>query len=271
MATYGDLGPFLSVLSVTGLVLYFVTSSDSGSLVIDCLSANGHPDPPTLQRIFWALSEGATATALLVAGGKNALQALQAASIASGLPLTFLLNFVCLSLWRALRVDSGEIDEDEGKWKMSVFDSFSSLKRLGKVLISLLFPWYYMGYVAKGTNRRQKTRLIVSALSAVAFYLWIALLCSESAVRSISYVGWAVLLGFLTYMSSLRGSIRIQFDLQGNMIEDFFVCLLIYPLALVQMMEQISDEPLTDGIAMKEIDSKKPEEQEITEAENGRV
>ena len=54
-----------------GIVLYFVTSSDSGSLVIDCLASNGDPDPPAVQRVFWATMEGATATALLVAGGKE--------------------------------------------------------------------------------------------------------------------------------------------------------------------------------------------------------
>ena len=65
MEQYGDLGTFLSTLSMISLILYFVTSSDSGSLVIDCLSANGDPEPPVIQRIFWALTEGATATALL--------------------------------------------------------------------------------------------------------------------------------------------------------------------------------------------------------------
>ena len=59
------------------IVLYFVTSSDSGSLVIDCLSSNGDPEPPTIQRIFWAVLEGATATALLIAGGTDGLRALQ--------------------------------------------------------------------------------------------------------------------------------------------------------------------------------------------------
>ena len=49
MASYGDMGGFLSVVSIIGIVLYFVTSSDSGSLVIDCLSANGDPDPPAIQ------------------------------------------------------------------------------------------------------------------------------------------------------------------------------------------------------------------------------
>ncbi len=68
---------FLSIISIVGLVLYFVTSSDSGSLVIDCISANGHPDPPIIQRVFWACTEGATATGLLVGGGPSGLRALQ--------------------------------------------------------------------------------------------------------------------------------------------------------------------------------------------------
>ena len=49
MASYGDMGGFLSVVSLIGIILFFVTSSDSGSLVIDCLSANGDPDPPAIQ------------------------------------------------------------------------------------------------------------------------------------------------------------------------------------------------------------------------------
>jgi choline-glycine betaine transporter len=57
---YGEnLEGFLFSLSMATIVLYFVTSSDSGSLVIDCLSANGSPEPPIVQRIFWALTEGA--------------------------------------------------------------------------------------------------------------------------------------------------------------------------------------------------------------------
>ena len=49
MNSYGDMGNFLSIISLIGIILYFVTSSDSGSLVIDCLSANGDPDPPIIQ------------------------------------------------------------------------------------------------------------------------------------------------------------------------------------------------------------------------------
>ena len=73
-------------LSLVALTIYFVTSSDSGSLIVDHLASNGHEDHHWAQRVFWAFTEGAVATALLVAGGSRALAALQAASIVFGLP-----------------------------------------------------------------------------------------------------------------------------------------------------------------------------------------
>ncbi len=97
-----------SALATLVIVTYFVTSSDSGSLVIDILSADGHPNPPVVQRIFWALTEGAVAAVLLVAGGQSSLTAMQTAAITTALPLTLLLIMVCLSLRRALLAESSE-------------------------------------------------------------------------------------------------------------------------------------------------------------------
>lgn len=62
---------------MVSLFLYFVTSSDSASLVIDCLTANGDPDPPYVQRVFWSLTEGAVAITLLYAGEDTGLKALR--------------------------------------------------------------------------------------------------------------------------------------------------------------------------------------------------
>ena len=124
MMSYGDLGPFLSIFSLISLILYFVTSSDSGSLVIDCLASNGHPDPPRLQRLLWALTEGLTATALLVAGGEVALQALQAMSIATGLVYTILMCIACQALWLALQVEGGELDPRGPDFSIHVLDPF---------------------------------------------------------------------------------------------------------------------------------------------------
>ena len=92
--------------------------------MIDCLASNGHPDPPRLQRLLWALTEGLTATALLVAGGEVALQALQAMSIATGLVYTILMCIACQALWLALQVEGGELDPRGPDFSIHVLDPF---------------------------------------------------------------------------------------------------------------------------------------------------
>ena len=98
--------PIAQVTSFVAIVLvlvFFVTSSDSGSLVIDSITAGGKLDAPVPQRIFWATMEGVIAIALLVGGGGDALSALQAAAITVGLPFTVVLLVLCLGLWMGLR------------------------------------------------------------------------------------------------------------------------------------------------------------------------
>ncbi len=94
--------PFNTVtsgLTVLVIITFFVTSSDSGSMVIDIITAGGNPDPPKLQRLFWALLEGAVAAALLLGGG---LVALQTAAITTGLPFALVLIFMIYSLRKGL-------------------------------------------------------------------------------------------------------------------------------------------------------------------------
>jgi len=92
-------GFFLSVLSLILIVTFFVTSSDSGSLVVDMLASGGVENPPVWQRIFWALTQGLIAAVLLLAGG---LGALQTAALTSGLPLAVVLLAVGFGLYTAL-------------------------------------------------------------------------------------------------------------------------------------------------------------------------
>ncbi len=97
--------PFAEVSSLVAIVLllvFFVTSSDSGSLVIDSITAGGKLHAPVPQRVFWAVMEGLVAVVLLVGGGSAALGALQAGAIAAGLPFTFVLLICCVSLFRGL-------------------------------------------------------------------------------------------------------------------------------------------------------------------------
>jgi len=97
--------PMPQITTGIGIVLvmvFFVTSSDSGSLVIDSITAGGKLDAPVPQRIFWAVMEGVIAGALLFGGGKAALGALQAGAIATGLPFTVVLLVMCYTLYRGL-------------------------------------------------------------------------------------------------------------------------------------------------------------------------
>ena len=98
--------PLTGLLSLTGVMLvlvFFVTSSDSGSLVVDTITAGGKTDVPVQQRVFWAITEGIVAIVLLLVGGKAALEALQAMTVSAGLPFTIVLLVMCVSIWLGLR------------------------------------------------------------------------------------------------------------------------------------------------------------------------
>jgi BCCT family betaine/carnitine transporter len=105
--------PMSGLLSLIGIVLvlvFFVTSSDSGSLVIDTITAGGKTDAPVSQRVFWCSFEGLVAAVLLLVGGAEALGALQAMAVSTGLPFTIVLLAMCVSLWIGLSRASKEID-----------------------------------------------------------------------------------------------------------------------------------------------------------------
>lgn len=103
--------PFLSELIITLLSLlgtllimsYFITSSDSGSLVVENITSGGKINTPKKQRVFWASVEGLVAAVLLLVGGKKALDALQTAVISTGLPFTFILIIASFSMVKGIR------------------------------------------------------------------------------------------------------------------------------------------------------------------------
>jgi len=101
--------PFPGVVSFLTIILimtFFVTSSDSGSLVIDTITSGGHLHPPVWQRVFWALTEGLVAAVLMFGGG---LAALQSATIVTALPFAFVIVFACFGLLKALRIETAKL------------------------------------------------------------------------------------------------------------------------------------------------------------------
>ncbi|MFO7582741.1 BCCT family transporter [Guyparkeria sp.] len=98
--------PFTAIVSFVTILLivtFFVTSADSGALVIDSLASGGALKTPVVQRIFWAALSGVVASVLLLAGG---LKALQTAAVTSALPFAIIMLIAGVGLWQALRIES---------------------------------------------------------------------------------------------------------------------------------------------------------------------
>ncbi len=114
IATYNDtlslfgmlsdlpLAAITSTMAIVLVIVFFVTSSDSGSLVIDTITAGGKINAPVSQRVFWVIFEGLVAAVLLIGGG---LAALQAASVSTGLPFAIVLLLACYALIKGLMAE----------------------------------------------------------------------------------------------------------------------------------------------------------------------
>lgn len=92
-----------SVVAIALLIVFIVTSADSGALVVDTITSGGKTDAPVAQRVFWTCMLGLTASALLYGGGTAALEALQAGTITAALPFTIVLLICCFSLYLGMR------------------------------------------------------------------------------------------------------------------------------------------------------------------------
>ncbi len=99
------LASITSTLAIILVIVFFVTSSDSGSLVIDTITAGGKINAPVSQRVFWVIFEGVVAAVLLIGGG---LAALQAASVSTGLPFAIVLLLACYALVKGLMAEPRE-------------------------------------------------------------------------------------------------------------------------------------------------------------------
>jgi choline/glycine/proline betaine transport protein len=178
----------LSVIAVCLVVTFFVTSSDSGSLVIDNLTSGGDANSPTWQRIFWALLQGVVASVLLLAGG---LQALQTAAIASAMPFLLVMLLMCFGLYRALQDDwlkinsvqlhttSVQYAKTNIGWeeRIAVLVSHPSLEQAKAFLVSVATPALSkvcLSLVSKGIEAQlfeleDHTRLVVDNEDQPAF------------------------------------------------------------------------------------------------------
>ncbi|MFB4196549.1 BCCT family transporter [Streptomyces carpaticus] len=98
-------GALVAGVAMLLIVLFFVTSSDSGSYVVDMLASGGDPEPPRWSRAFWACAQGVVAIALLVAAGSDALTTLQTVAIIIALPFSLVMIAMCIATLKQFRAE----------------------------------------------------------------------------------------------------------------------------------------------------------------------
>jgi hypothetical protein len=282
-------GSFMAILSLISLVIYFVTSSDSGSLVVDQLASNGRLHHHWIQRLFWAFTEGAVATALLSAGGRDALSALQAASIVFGLPFTVLVLYMCQSI--LCMCEQLEANSDYGNaiqefvvpkgFSMSifggVFNVFEYAVSFGNVhaervkrgmdwptgfQTTQFFLAFFVPFVSlrKALNcvhpkdTSKKLVLFTSGLYALTYVAMITFfaLTSKSAVFVV--LGWACFFINGCILTGVRNNVREKLNLSGNAFEDFLTSSFFYPQVLVQILVEYQEGGLGVGSSREEFE-----------------
>lgn len=273
MAPFKEVKELLWGLLLIGITLYFITSSDSGSFVDDIISANGLDNPPVGQKVFWCWTEGAVAIALLRGGykaGVNALGAVQAVSIVAGLPFTIAVCFMCTSLWRALKIDSRDEDiEKATQWSTGTLDIFDAFKprsateestskhlpveRLVDFLQSIFAPFIGVHKSAVSLFGKGVLSIVHGAVNFLFFILWIVFLIMSFQDSDYAWLGWTFYIFFVFQLTYLRGSFRDAFNIYGNMAEDFFTTVMLYPMVVSQLHFQSKEDMPTKEAVMKSV------------------
>ena len=233
------------------LLFYFITSSDSGSLVIDMIGANGEQEPPLPQRIFWAFTEGCAAIALLKGSQGDpdrALNGVSAVSVVCGLPFTVVLMYMSHALYLCCLEEAGDLDENRPSWR-TVCLGLPKADDVGdwvwKTVLATVAPfisiWKVLSQVESSTGgadpimSKEKMVLLYTALSAIFIYFGSILLIFsmwEANLRMIAaslYLAFATVVAYTRYMT--RTGLGIKF---GDAMTDVCLSVLFYPLVLAQ-------------------------------------
>jgi hypothetical protein len=266
-------GPTLTVLFLFSVAVYFATSSDSGSLVVDFLASNGRMHHHWLQRMFWALTEGAVATALINAGGSDGLAALQAASIICGLPFTVFLLYLLQSIWEFCEQaenDDQELFEFKGRaFKMpvyggvlNIFEYFLSLGSVHEARIAigidvptkthvteffqgLLVPMLSVFQIQSAMHPKptQKfSNMFFTFVFSAVHFTWMALFVLVASTPAMRAWGWAAYFVNGVLLTGMKLHFRTTRRVHGNVIGDFVSSTFFWPQVLAQLKIELQDD-----------------------------
>ena len=253
MMPYTNIRGFLHIVLWIGLVIYFLTSSDSGSMTDDIISASGLSASkiPSWQKVFWCFTEGIVAIALVAASNGGALKTLRSVSIIIGLPFTILLCMMVPSLYRALKRELGEEDIIESmRFNTQLLDIFELFKPNGgspctpmthvKCIVTNLFipaKGLYEAFVAC-YPQSPIWAVIVAGFGQFLYVMWFALQIVEVEKAGAHTIGWLCMTALFMLIAFGRGELRRKHNIWGSPLEDLFCAMMLYPITLAQMEMQ---------------------------------
>jgi hypothetical protein len=234
LQTYG--GPawstLFSVVTLVCIILYFVTSSDSASFVVDMMAANGRPEPPLAQKIFWALTEGMAAAVLMLVAGDDdpqaALKAVQAIPIVLGLPYTFHLFYCCQSLIIVCKEEAGELPINRKN-----FTNFLLFNVEPMSFVSFVLPCLPAGNIAAEILGGSKLLYLAGFGFLWVFFIILCFLTLADVAFSSMAISAYFMFG--SSVGMLRLATRNKLGITGDMITDLVCCNFWLPFALGQM------------------------------------
>lgn len=282
---YYGWGSFLSGVTILTIVLYFVTSSDSGSFVVDLISAGGNrdkngeeKDPHPIQRIIWSLTEGGVAVGLMYAGGTEGTQALQALSVAVGLPFTVVICFMMPSLLRMLAIEDGEVKSTDWDWRMPIFGGFldifdvffSGFGNFGgcpsggelftsfKEMLVGAAPFIHASKTLAKLDVDGKNKTKNALLTFTLVGLWVLWIVSLILQDHSDHGGWwafaiAAYLAMVTILTHVRSEVRESQNISGNYFEDFLCCFCLYFNAGPQCWMQVENPKVVESYELGKV------------------
>jgi len=274
LQSYEPYGPFLTLVSIFCLTVYFITSSDSGSLVVDTLAANGK-ECSVVQRVIWSFLEGAVAIGLMQAGGSDSTAALQAVSVCMGLPYTIVLCFMCVSLSVACAQEDKMLKGDrtgllEGSqqacrsgFKLELYRGIFDILELvcsldAKYLSSFLssivpflrdsilpFLTVWKCFSKLGDGKMSSYQMLSFVFAVVFYFMWIGLRVATVAVEdaNLAAFSWTFYVAFVCIVTQVRTQVRLEYQIEGNIMEDFLASAFLYPMVLMQCAVQVEESP----------------------------
>jgi len=190
--------------------------------------------------------------------------ALQTAGIVSGLPYTMIVALLCVSIWRAVQVASGDLDPSAPGFSIGLFDPLGAeplkvLKTKPKAALALFVrflkniaigPWTIAKAAHKLSGKSNGLWLYIMA-TVPCFALMVFFNFCEVIINGCWAVGLFFYLLYIASLTGIRLEARQQLNISGNIIEDFFSCLFFYPCVAIQLEDASNNVKMLDNVVIE--------------------